>query len=119
MDAAGLDVLLVPAHATPALPHGMAKDFPVAGSPSMLYNLLQFPGGVVPVTRVREVEASRPGARGKLEKHAAKVDAMSAGLPVGVQVVGRPWADHVVLAAMGAIEADVRSDAEFPRTPVA
>ncbi len=118
MDAAELDVLLVPAHATTALPHGMAKDFPVAGSPSMLYNLLQFPGGVVPVTRVREAETARPGARGKLEKHAAKVDAESARLPVGVQVVGRPWADHVVLAAMAAIEAEVRTDSEFPRTPV-
>ena len=28
-----------------------------------------------------------------------------AGLPVGVQVVARPWREHVALAAMAAIEA--------------
>jgi fatty acid amide hydrolase len=53
-----------------------------------------------------------------LDKRAAEIDAASEGLPVGVQVVGRPWRDHVVIAAMRAIEADVASDQGFPATPV-
>jgi len=32
--------------------------------------------------------------------------------------VARPWNDHVVLAIMAAIEADLSGDADFPRTPV-
>ena len=118
MDAARVDVVLCPAHATPALPHGMSKDFPIAGSPSMLWNAVQFPGGVVPVTRVRSEEAVRPGAQGRWEKHAEKVDAASAGLPVGVQIVARPWKDEEVLAAMIALERALERDPDVPRTPV-
>jgi fatty acid amide hydrolase len=39
-------------------------------------------------------------------------------LPAGVQVVGKPWQDHVVLAAMKAIEEEVSGDDEFPVSPV-
>jgi fatty acid amide hydrolase len=53
-----------------------------------------------------------------LARLAARVDAGSAGLPVGVQVVGRPWAEDTVLAAKAAIERGVRDDPDFPRTPV-
>jgi fatty acid amide hydrolase len=118
MDAARIDVVLCPAHATPALPHGMSKDFPIAGSPSMFWNAVQFPAGVVPVTRVREDEAVRPGARGRWETHAENVDRASVGLPVGVQVVARPWKDEEVLAAMMAIEREVSPDAGHPKTPI-
>lgn len=37
----------------------------------------------------------------------------SAGLPVGVQVVARPWREHVALAAMQAIEREVSMRMEF------
>jgi fatty acid amide hydrolase len=117
MDSAGIDVLLCPAHATPALPHGGSRDFALAGSPSMLWNLVQFPAGVVPVTRVRPDETRRDRPRDRLEKRAAEVDRQSAGLPVGVQVVGRPWAEDVVLAVMTAIEEGLDEQIR-PRTPV-
>jgi fatty acid amide hydrolase len=112
-----VDLLLCPVHATPALPHGLARDFTVAGSWSMLWNLCQFPAGVVPVTRVRPAEAARPHVADRTEKRAAEVDRQSAGLPVGVQIVGRPWDEHVVLAAMMAVEDVVAAAPEFPRTP--
>ncbi|HEY4118687.1 MAG TPA: amidase family protein, partial [Byssovorax sp.] len=64
---AGVDVIVCPAHATPALPHGLSRDFAVAGSPSILFNLTQLPAGVVPVTRVAPDEATRPVARDSLE----------------------------------------------------
>ena len=119
MDRQEVDVLLCPPFATPAFPHGGSKNFTLAASYSIPYNALQFPAGVVPVTRVREAEAQRADAsRDSLVRSAVKADTQSAGLPVGVQVVGRPWKDHVVLAVMGAIERDVSRSDSFPRTPV-
>ena len=84
----------------------------------MLWNLHQFPAGVVPVTRVRPDETARERPRDRLEKRAAEVDRQSAGLPVGVQVVGRPWEEDVVLAAMIAIEEVAARAPDFPHTPV-
>ncbi|MBI2389236.1 MAG: amidase [Deltaproteobacteria bacterium] len=118
LDRANIQVLLCPPHATPALPHLGARDFLLAGSSSMVWNVLQFPAGVVPVTRVRKEEARRSTARDRLEKLAARVDEASTGLPVGVQVVARPWREDVCLAAMGAIEAAVARDEGHPKTPV-
>jgi len=118
MDREAIDLVLCPPHATPALLHGGSKDFAFAGAPSMLWNIVQFPAGVVPVTRVRVEEASRPGARGVLERRAAEVDRASAGLPVGVQLVARPYREDLVVAAMLAVEDEVRGDPEFPVTPV-
>lgn len=118
MDAAGIDVVLGPAFATAALPHGASRDFALAGSYAMLWNVVQFPAGVVPVTRVEPGETQRAPGGDFFERRAAEVDAASVGLPVGVQVAGRPWAEATVLAAMGAIETEVQSDAGFPRTPV-
>ncbi|WP_437939992.1 amidase [Sorangium sp. So ce341] len=118
MRAESLDLLLCPPYATPALRHTASRDFVLAGSAAMLWNLAQFPAGVVPVTRVRAGEARRERPRDRLEKRAAEVDAKSEGLPVGVQVVGLPFSDHVVLAAMIAIEDELAGEPDRPVTPV-
>ncbi len=49
-----------------------------------------------------------------MEQAAYKVEVGSAGLPVGVQVVARPWREHVALAAMQAIEEAVRTRDDYP-----
>ncbi len=118
MAEAGIDLVLGPVFATPAIPHGVSKDFTMAGSPAMLWNAVQLPAGVVPVTRVTAAETTRESPKDRLEKRAASVDAKSAGLPVGVQIVGRPWEEDRVLAAMIAIEDVVAKAPGFPRTPV-
>lgn len=118
-DHAGIDAVVCTAHATAALPHGGSANFAVAGSGSMLWNLVQFPAGVVPVKVVEPHEARRDLPRDLLEKRAAKFDKASVGLPVGVQIVARPWREDVCLAVMAAIEAEVRGDATYPKTPVA
>ena len=83
-----------------------------------LYNLLGYPAGIVPNTRVRPGEESdRAASRDILEQAARKVELGSAGLPVGVQVVARPWREHVALAAMQAIEHAARARADFPAAP--
>jgi fatty acid amide hydrolase len=117
-DHAQLDAVLCPPHATVALAHGQSKDFSLGGCYAMRYNTLNFPAGVVPVTRVRPDETRRPPATDRLERTMVEVDHDSAGLPVGVQVAGRPYQEDVVLAVMAAVERGARSRSEFPVTPV-
>jgi fatty acid amide hydrolase len=118
MKAQGVEVLLCPPVATAALVHGGSKNFTLASSYSIVFNAVQFPAGVVPVTRVRKDETERPANRDWMHKRAAAMDAQSEGLPVGVQVVAPPWKDHLALSVMAAIEAEVSREPDFPRTPV-
>jgi fatty acid amide hydrolase len=118
MQQGGVEVLLGPVMATPAFPHGASKNFTLASSYTIVFNATQMPAGVVPVTRVRPGETARTAGRDAVVRRAARVDAQSLGLPIGVQIAARPWKDHVALAAMGAIEAEVSEDDGFPATPV-
>jgi fatty acid amide hydrolase len=108
MDASAggaLDLLLGPAVATPAFTHGAAKFLGVPGIYTTLYDLLGWPAGVVPVTRVHAGEESdRPKSIDIAERTARAVEQGSVGLPLGVQIAGRPWREDQVLAAMTAIE---------------
>jgi amidase len=76
------DVLICPAHPEAALPSDvlMAEPRRAAFSYTQTYNLTGWPAGVV-----------RGGST-------------SEGLPVGVQVVARPWREDLVLAVMRCIE---------------
>lgn len=113
-----LDAVLCPPHATPALPHGRSRDFTLGGALSIRYNFLNLPAGVAPVTTVRADEQRRELAATRLEKRAAEVDAGSAGLPVGVQVVARPFREEVVLRLLAVLEEGLRGDEGFPRAPL-
>lgn len=76
------DVILAPAHASAALPHGeltSAENSP-GFSFSQTYNLTGWPSVVV-----------RAGTSGQ-------------GLPIGIQVVARPWREEVALAVARRIE---------------
>jgi fatty acid amide hydrolase len=120
MDAAGVDVVLCPPYGLPALVHGAGDELTVhtSGSYAALLNLLGFPAGTVPVTRVRPgEETDRPRRRDVVTRKSLLVEQGSAGLPVGVQVFARPWREDVVLRTMGTVEAVVSSSAEYPRTP--
>ncbi|MCA9549282.1 MAG: amidase [Myxococcales bacterium] len=117
-DHVQLDAVICPPHATVALKHGQSKDFSLGGSYAMRYNTLNFPAGVVPVTRVRPGETTRPHAADRLERTASEVDADSVGLPVGVQVAARPYQEDVCLAVMAAIERGARGQPGYPATPV-
>lgn len=111
--AGPLDLLLSPVVATPAFTHGATKDLGVPGIYTTLYNLLGWPAGVVPVTRVKAGEESdRPVSKDLAERAAARVEAHSAGLPLGVQVAARPWQEHMALAAMQVIEKACAANAE-------
>jgi fatty acid amide hydrolase len=105
MDANQFDAILCPIHPLPAPQHGKPIDLVAAAYNAFAANYLGWPAGVVSTTTVREDEQTgRPNSRDRVLQQAAAVDAGSAGLPVGVQVIARPWREDIVLAVMAAIE---------------
>jgi fatty acid amide hydrolase len=104
---AGLDVLLSPPNILPALPHGAGSKLGVSCGYSVLYNVLDFPAGVLPVTLVQPDDyQGRPrDIKDALDKivHSAEQD--SETMPVGVQVAALPWREELVLRVMKEIEA--------------
>ena len=107
LDAERFDALLCPPYALPAPTHASPGTLNAshAGSDAILYNLLGFPAGVAPITRVHPgEETERSVGKDRVERAARAVEMNSAGLPIGVQVVARPWREDLVLALMEALE---------------
>jgi Amidase len=113
-----LDAVLAPVQAIPALPHGGCDRLSPLACATAMYNVMDSPVGVVPVTRVdpardelSDAWRAAPGNGSKLvegdiygPKGAYNPRAME-GLPVGVQIVGQPWGEEKVLAVMGVVDA--------------
>jgi len=117
-DGGPLDLILGPVCALPAFRHGSTRDLGLAGVNCILYNLLGYPAGVVPWSRVgQEEESDRPFSRDIMEKVAKKCEEGSAGLPTAVQVAARPWRERVALAAMHVIEEAARKRSDYPQAP--
>lgn len=106
--ALDLDVLLTPMLG-PAMDLNIPGKAPGAVSYTMLYNLLDFPAGVVPVTTVTiEDEAQMEHCRGYFgdiwDKMLQKGMKKSVGLPVAVQCVALPWQEELCLRLMREVE---------------
>jgi fatty acid amide hydrolase len=113
-----VDLVLMPAYGVPAVRHGASANMPVAGAYSLLSPVLGYPAGVVPVTRVRAgEEVGRRQSSDVVHKTALEADRESAGLPIAVQLMGRPWRDETVLAAMRVVEQAAGQGADFPARP--
>lgn len=112
------DLIVTPACGVSALPHGEGANLGFIGAYSALYNLLGYPAGIVPVSRVQpDEQGARPETRDATLRSARRVEHGSAGLPVGVQIVARPWHEHISLAAMNTIETAARARVDFPHAP--
>ena len=117
-DGGPIDLILCPAYAVSAVRHGATEMMPMPGAYAPLANVSGFPAGIVPVTRVRAGEESdRPASRDLMDRVARESERGSAGLPIAVQVIARPWRDHVALAAMAKIEAEARKQPDYPARP--
>lgn len=114
----GIDALLCPIQATPAVQHGMGKDFILSFCYAARYNMLNLPAGTVPVGRVQAEESKRVLVRDRIDRRAAAVEEGSEGLPVAVQIVGRPYHEATVLALMEAVAATCRERLGYPKTPI-
>jgi Asp-tRNA(Asn)/Glu-tRNA(Gln) amidotransferase A subunit family amidase len=113
-----IDALLAPVQAIPAMPHDTFHRITGLGCSTMIWNVVESSVGVVPVTRVdparddlseewravpcegsKVLDGKLYGPNGVYDPLAMK------GLPVGVQVVGKPWEEEKVLAMMRVIDA--------------
>ncbi|MBZ5516530.1 MAG: amidase [Acidobacteriia bacterium] len=74
------DAILSPVCAFPGMVHGSTYDRLDAFSYTMTYNLTGWPAAVV------------------------RAGALPSGLPIGVQIVARPWREHVALALAQCVE---------------
>ncbi|EPQ53515.1 amidase signature enzyme [Gloeophyllum trabeum ATCC 11539] len=105
----GIDFVLTCPNAMPAVPHRGMRDAFTNCLYSFLFNLLDYPAGVMPVTRVdRELDSLDPKFRPRnvIEAGAYKLyDAEKMhGLPVGVQMVGRRLQEEKVMEGMKLIQ---------------
>ncbi|XP_056410650.1 fatty-acid amide hydrolase 1-like [Hyla sarda] len=106
--ALALDALICPILG-PALTIGYPGQLTSAVSYTILYNLLDFPAGVLPVTTVTSEDEE---ALKKYEGHykdpwdklLKKAVADSVGLPVAVQCVALPWQEEQCLRLMKEVE---------------
>lgn len=115
-----LDAVVCPPHTTPAMAHGQSGDYTLGLANMFRYALCNMPAGIVPVARVQEADRMPAPGRGadRIDKARAAIDAGALGLPVGVQVVARPFREDVALAVMAAVEQRVIVHEDFPHTPI-
>jgi fatty acid amide hydrolase len=100
-----IDLLLLPPCALPAFAHGQSSDLVTSAVYAVLANLVDMPAGVVAASRIRHAEeSSRDPAADAIGRSAQQVELGSAGLPVGVQIMGTPLRDRKVLGAMTILE---------------
>lgn len=106
-----LDIIIMPTSALPALPHGASAHLTPIFSYTFIGNLLHWPAGVVPATHVKETEQFYPemsdlpkNQRCKLAKFAQAAMKDTKGLPIGVQVMAKPWQDEMCMYAMSEVE---------------
>ncbi|XP_041064813.1 fatty-acid amide hydrolase 1 [Carcharodon carcharias] len=106
--SANLDVLLCPAIG-PALTVGYAGKLTATACYQVIFNLLNFPAGVVPVSTVTEKDEEElkdyVGYSNDLWDRIFKKGASGAvGLPLAVQCVALPWQDELCLCLMREVE---------------
>lgn len=112
------DGVIAPVLAIPPLPHQSVAYIASLACASLLYNVVDSPVGTVPVTRVdpsldrltdewrNQPVNSSPVLEGLLykgDKAFYNVEQM-AGLPIGVQVVGKKWEEEKVIEMMKIVD---------------
>ncbi|XP_054141888.1 vitamin D3 hydroxylase-associated protein-like [Melozone crissalis] len=107
-----LDVILCPMLG-PAFNHGYAGKLFAATSYTHLYNVLDFPAGVVPVSAVtradeEELKQYRGHYGDPWDRRLREAVEGAVGMPVAVQCVALPWQEELCLRFMREVEALAR-----------
>ena len=114
-----LDAVICPPHVVPALGHRESGDFALSLGAEFRWTLLDFPAGIAPVTTVAQDDIGRcPRPTDRVEKKLSRIDGASLGLPVGVQIVARPYREEVLLSVMRTLDVGLRGREGYPTTPV-
>ncbi|NWX37361.1 FAAH1 hydrolase, partial [Notiomystis cincta] len=103
-----LDVVLCPVLG-PAFTTGYPGKLLTAISSTMLYNILNFPAGVVPVSTVTEAEEEelklyKGCSDDPWDQTMKQAVSGAVGMPVGVQCVALPWQEELCLRFMKEVE---------------
>ena len=107
-----------PVFHVPALRHRVNPFISEGLSYTSIYNFLGMPAGVVAATRVTQVdESDRLRGFDLVERAARQVEQASASLPVGVQVVARPWREDIAIHVMSVLEEHFRTQPGYPDLP--
>lgn len=106
MQASKLDLLLCPTMGLPAVNHQQSVNLLPVVMYTSIFNVLQYPAGHVPITRVRSDECfyHDPQNNDIMTKLADQQMKDSEGLPVGISVIGLPYDDESVLNVMRVLE---------------
>jgi len=109
-----IDFVITVPSSLPAVPHGGMKHGFKGFGYTVLFNLLDYSAGVLPVTHVHagqdELVNFKP--RNSIEKKIYEMYDSKAmqGLPVGVQIVGRRLEEEKVLHGMEVVEESLRQE---------
>lgn len=101
--SSGLDLCIGPTYACPA---PLSKDIGrlySAGSYTILYNYLDLPVGIVPVTRENEEDQRKLADYNTFDvlvKLAKQTTTGAHGLPIGVQIIGLPYQEELIFHGM-------------------
>ncbi|XP_035699504.1 fatty-acid amide hydrolase 1-like isoform X2 [Branchiostoma floridae] len=106
---AGIDVLLCHAYPIPAFKYKGAPALLELANYTSIFNLLNFPAGVVPVTKVTEEDDrlldDYTGSDNDIfDRFVRKVTKGAVGMPVAVQCVALPWQEEACLRLMKEVE---------------
>lgn len=106
--ASKLDVVICPTFPFPACPTGTVKYVVGGATYTTLYNLINYPAGSLPVTKVTAVDETKmkdyPTKRTSEQFIKKYFSAGTGGLPVSVQCVGLPFQEEMVLRLMKELE---------------
>lgn len=106
----------MPNHPIPAFKAADAKSVGTLRDYQIMWSVLHYPAGTVPMTVMRDDESTYDDGFNDLWTKAIRKDiAGTAGMPIGVQVVGQRWDDEIVLGVMKALDEAVLSLPENPR----
>merc|ERR1712106_367983 len=100
MDEMGVDILVCPAQLFPAPPTSVLGDFVACISPYVPWNVMDCPAGIAPVTTWTaedQKEMKTYPTKCEEQKKVKQYCKGAEGLPLAVQVVGRPYDDEQVL----------------------
>ena len=110
-DDSKIDVILTPVCYFPALPVGFSGDLSTSLTATFLQNVLDCAAGSIgPITFVQEdecgydINALPVEQRDKMSKKLNEFMKGAKGLPINVQVFGRPFDDEIVLRVMKELE---------------
>lgn len=108
MKSLGIDIILAPAQMLPAPPTGVMGLFVAGIIPYIPWNLFNFPAGIAPITHYNEQDLKDMGSF-PMDDLAYRMmkgycDEGAVGLPLAVQVVGKPNMDEQVLKILTEFE---------------